>query len=67
MAARLAVERLAVEQVALVGAPAGVADHAGGPAGQGDRAGGRVLEAAQEQQGDEVADVEAVGVGSKPA
>ena len=50
-----------VEQVALLGAAAGIADHAGGAAGQGDRAVAGVLEAAQQQERLEVADVEAVG------
>ena len=54
-------EGLVVEQVALLGAPARVADHAGGPAGQGDRPVAGVLEAPQHQQADEVADVQAVG------
>ena len=61
MAATLARQRLVVEQVALLGAPARVADHARGAAGQGDRPVPGVLEAAQHEQADQVADVQAVG------
>ena len=57
----VAVERVVVEQVALLGAPARVADHAGRPAGQGDRHVAGVLEAAQHDQPDQVAVVQAVG------
>ena len=54
-------QRRLVEEVALLAAPAGVADHAGGAAGEGDRPVAGVGEAAQHEQADEVADVQAVG------
>ena len=57
----VAVERGVVEQVALLGAPARVTDHARRPAGEGDRHVAGVLEAAQHDQADQVAVVEAVG------
>ena len=63
MAATLALSVVLVEEVALLGAAARVADHAGRPAGQRERPVAGVLEAAQDQQTDEVADVEAVGGG----
>ena len=56
-------ERLLVEEVALLGAAAGVADHAGGAADQGHGPVAGLLEAAQHQQPEQVADVEAVGGG----
>ncbi len=52
---RVAAERLAVEQVALLAATARVADHPRGPARERDREVAGELEAAQEQQRDEVA------------
>ena len=55
------VERLAVEQVALLAAAARVADHAGGAAGQRERAVAGQLEAAQRELPDQVPDVQAVG------
>ena len=61
MAATLAPRVLDVEQVALLGCDRRVADHARGAAGQGDRMVAGRLEAAQDEQPDEVADVEAVG------
>ena len=59
MAATLAASVSLVEQVALLGAAAGVADHPGGAAGQGEGAVPGVLEAAQHDQADQVAVVEA--------
>ena len=53
-------QRLEVEQVALLGTTARVADHARGPAGQRERAVPGELEATQEQLADEVADVQRV-------
>ena len=61
MAVDVGGQRLVVEQVALLGAAARVADHAGGAAGEGDRPVPGVLEAAQHEQADQVADVQAVG------
>ena len=61
IAARFAAERVGVEQVALVRASAGVADHAGGTTDQGDRTMAEVLETTQHEQRHQVADVEAVG------
>ena len=46
---RVAVERVAVEEVALLAAPAGIADHARGPARQRDRQMTGELEAAQQR------------------
>ena len=60
------VQRLVVEQVALVGAPARVADHPGRATGERDRAMAGILEATQHDQADQVADVEAVGRGVTP-
>ena len=54
-------ERVDVEQVALLGAAPGVADHPGGPAGQGDRAVAGILEPPQHEQPDQVAVVQAGG------
>ena len=54
-------QRVVVEQVALLAAPARVADHAGGAAGQRERAVAGELEAAHEQLADEVTDVQRVG------
>ena len=60
-AGEVALERLAVEQVALLGAPAGVADHAGRPAGQRKRTVPGELEPAQTELTHQVADVQRVG------
>ncbi len=57
----VAAERLAVEQVALLAAPARVADHARRAAGERDREVAGELEAPQQQQRHEVPDVQAVG------
>ena len=57
----VAVERGVVEQVALLRAPARVADHARRSPGQGDRHVTGVLEPAQHDQPDQVAVVQAVG------
>ena len=51
------------KQIALVALAAGVADHAGGAADDRDRLVAGVLEAAQHQQRQQVADVQAVGRG----
>ena len=55
------VEDVVVEQVALLRSAARIADHAGRSPGQRDRPVAGVLEAAQRDQPDQVADVEAVG------
>ena len=60
-ARHVVVEHVVVEQVALLGATARVADHARGAAGQGDRTVAGILEAAQRDEPDQVADVQAVG------
>ena len=52
---------VAVEQVALLAAAAGVADHAGGAAGQRERTVPGQLEPAQPELAHEVADVQGVG------
>jgi hypothetical protein len=52
-------QRGLVEQVALLRAARGVADHAGGATGEGDGAVAGVLEPPQDQQADEVPDVQA--------
>jgi hypothetical protein len=56
-------ERGVVEQVALLGPPARVADHPGRAAGERHGAVAGVLEPAQHQEADQVADVQAVGAG----
>ena len=60
-AGHVVVEDVVVEQVALLGATARVADHPGRSTGQRDRPVAGVLEAAQRDQPDQVADVQAVG------
>ncbi len=55
------VERVVVEQVALLRAAARVTDHAGRSAGESDRAMTGILESAQHHEADQVADVKAVG------
>ena len=55
------VERLAIEQVALVGTTRRIPDHAGRTTGQGDRTMTEVLKAMQQQQRHEIADMKAVG------
>jgi len=54
---------VAIEEVALVAAPARVAHHPGGPAGQGERPVPGQLEPAQRQLAEQVAEVERVGGG----
>ena len=54
-------QRLVVEQVAFLAAPARVADHSGGAAGQRERTVTGELEAAHEQLADEVPGVQRVG------
>ena len=54
-------------QAAFGGFEAGVANHAGGTAHQGNRGVACVLEAAQHQHGQQVADVQAVGGGVEAA
>jgi len=54
-------------EVSFGGSAAGVADHAGGAAGEGDGAVTGHLEAAEAEQGDEVADVEGIGGGIEAA
>ena len=61
MPAEVVLERLTVEQVALLAAPAGIADHAGRTAGQRERAVAAELEAAQPELAHQVADVQRVG------
>ena len=63
MAARLASSVASSSRLRSSERPPGIADHARGAAGQRDRPVAGVLEAAQQQQGHEVADVEAVGGG----
>ena len=55
------VERVPVEQVALLAATAGVADHPGGTAGQRERSVTGQLQPAQRELPEQVPDVEAVG------
>ena len=59
-------QRLVVEQIALLGTPAGIADHAGRSAGERDRLVPGVLEPTQHDQTDQVADVQTVGGGVAP-
>ena len=59
-ALEVALDRLEVEQLALVLLAAGVADHAGAAAGEGDRPVTRLLEPPERAQLQEVAHVEAV-------
>ena len=61
MPAMLCVERLPVEQVALLAASSGVADHARRAAGQREGPVAGELEAAQGELAEQVADVQAVG------
>ena len=49
-----------VEEIALLGTPAGIADHSRGPTGQSDRYMAGIVEATQHQQSEQIADVEAV-------
>ena len=51
------------QQVSLFALAAGIADHAGGPADQCDGAMAGLLKSPQHHQGDQVADVQAVGRG----
>jgi hypothetical protein len=55
------VEGVVVEQIPLVGAPAGVSHHACRSPGEGDRPMAGVLEPSEHDQPDEVPDVQAVG------
>ena len=57
------VQRVVVEQVALVGPAARITDHPGCAARESDRSVTSVLEPTQHDQPDQVADVEAVGGG----
>ena len=56
----IVVECVVVEEVSFLRSPARVADHAGRSPGQRDRAVARILEPAQRDQPDQVADMEAV-------
>ena len=55
MAATLCTQRVLVEQVALLGPSARIADHAGGAAGQRDRVVAGQLEPPQHDQTDQIA------------
>ena len=58
---------LPIEQVALVGPEARIANHAGGSASQGHRSMTGVLKAPEGQKGNQVTNVEAVGRGIESA
>ena len=61
MAATLAARVVVVEEVPLLGAPARITDHPGGSTGERQRPVAVLLEAAQHDQPDQVAVVEAGG------
>ena len=63
-AGHIAGQRVAIEQVPLLALAAGVADHAGGPPHDRDRSVPGALEPPQREQGDQAADVEALGQAS---
>jgi hypothetical protein len=63
----IVIEDFAGEELAFLGFTAGVTDEAGGAAGDGDGVVAGELEAAEGEEGDEVADVEAIGSGVEAA
>ena len=66
IAGNVAAQRVVVEQVALVGASTGIADHSRGAPRQSDRRVPVCLEAAQGDEADQIAVWRLSAVGSQP-